>query len=550
MKSLRSYAVFSGITVAYITLGLQLYDLQIAKGSFYSLRAATQYRLAGFMEPHRGFITITDKNGDSFPIASNQPHQVVIAVPREIKDIDTAVENLSPILGMEADVVRTILTKKGSYQVLLKDPTPKQTTQIAEADIAGIRMDEQEKRFYGLGTLASHVVGFVAPSGDDTGVTGRYGIEKQFEKSLSGEAGSLENGTVTEATQGANVALTLDRQIQTEAEKIIKKLITEKHAEGGTIIVQEPETGKILAMASKPDFEPASYSDYPLKNLTNPAVQARYEPGSVFKVITAAIGLDTKSFTPETTYYDTGALKFNDGTVIRNWDLKAHGTVTMTNVIEESLNTGAAFMQTKIGNKPFYKYVTAFGFNEPTGIELPGEVGGNLKNIKTHTADIDFAAASFGQGVAVTPIQLITAISTIANRGTLMKPFITINTEPHAIRTVLTKEAADTTTAMMVSAVDKARVAHIPNFTVAGKTGTAQAVDFVHGGYTKDVINTYTGFFPASKPRITILIKLDKPAGAPLAGTTVVPAFRELAEFIIGYYGILPDNLTPDPTTQ
>jgi cell division protein FtsI/penicillin-binding protein 2 len=429
------------------------------------------------------------------------------------------------------------------YQVLLKDPTNEHTAQIAEADITGIRMDEQEKRLYGLGALASHVVGFVAPSLNDNGLVGRYGIEKQFEKDLAGIAGSLENGTVTEPEQGATINLTLDRQIQTHAEKILKELIKEKRAEGGTIIVQEPETGKILAMASAPDFDPATYSDYPLKNLTNPAVQARYEPGSVFKVITAAIGLDTKSFTPETTYYDTGVLKFNDGTIIRNWDLKAHGTVTMTNIIEESLNTGAAFMQTKIGNAPFYNYVKAFGFNEPTGIELPLEVSGNLKNIKTHTADIDFATASFGQGIAVTPLQLITAISTIGNGGTLMKPFITKNTEPKTVRTVVSKEAANKTTAMMVSAVKKARVADIPHFTVAGKTGTAQAVDFVRGGYTKDVINTYTGFFPASKPRITILIKLDKPAGAPLAGTTVGPAFRKLAEFIIEYYGIPPDNL-------
>ncbi len=550
MKSFRSYAVFSGITVAYIGLSLQLYDLQIAKGSFYSLRAATQYRLAGFMEPHRGHITIGDKNDNSFIMAGNQPHQVVIAVPREIKDIDTAVENLSPILGMEADEVRKILTKKGSYQVLLKDPTPEQAAQLAEADITGIRMDEQEKRLYALGRLASHVIGFVAPSGEDNGVTGRYGIEKQFEKILAGTAGSLENGTVTDAIQGADIALTLDRQIQTEAEKTIKNLITEKRAEGGTIIVQEPATGKILAMASAPDFDPAAYSDSPLKNLTNPAVQARYEPGSVFKVITAAIGLDTKAFTPETTYYDTGALKFDDGKVIRNWDLKAHGTVTMTNVIEESLNTGAAFMQKKIGNVPFYKYVVGFGFADPTGIELPGEVGGNLKNIKTHKADIDFAAASFGQGIAVNPMQMIAAVGAIANRGPLMKPLITAGTEPQTVQTVLGKDAADQTTAMMVSAVKKARVADIPNFTVAGKTGTAQAVDFVRGGYTKDVINTYVGFFPASKPKIIILIKLDKPAGAPLAGTTVVPAFRKLAEFIIDYYGIPPDNLQKQASGQ
>lgn len=542
MKSLRSYAVFFGITVAYIVLGLQLYDIQITNGSRYAVKAARQYGLAGFIEPHRGKITITDKNGETFIIADNQSYGVIKATPNEIKDIDATVENISPLLNMEADAVRAILSKKG-FPVLLKNPTSEQSAKITEANIAGISVDEQEKRRYQKGTLASHIVGFVGPSSEDETVIGRYGIEKQFEKKLAGTPGSLTNRTITDPKQGEDVALTIDRSLQTQAEAILKKLITDKRAEGGTIIVQEPETGKVLAMASAPDFNPSNYSDAPLKNLTNPAVQARYEPGSVFKVITASIGLDTHAFTPNTTYYDTGALTFKGGKVIRNWDLKAHGTITMTNVIEESLNTGAAFMETKIGNIPFYKYVTAFGFNDATSIELPGEVAGNLKNIKTHKADIDFATASFGQGIAVTPIQLITAVGAIANGGTLMKPFIITGTKPHAIRKVLTKAATDATTAMMVSAVDKARVAHIDNFTVAGKTGTAQAVDFVHGGYTKDVINTYVGFAPASKPRFIILIKLDKPADAPLAGTTVVPAFRELAQFIIDYYGIPPDNL-------
>lgn len=549
MKSLRSYLVFFGITVAYIGLGVRLYDIQIIKGPLYSARAAMQYGLAGFREPHRGTITVTDKNGALFTIAENQSYGVIKATPNEIKDIDAAVENLSPLLGMEADAVRAILSKKG-FPVLLKNPTPEQSAKILETKIAGISVDEQEKRKYLQGTFASHVLGFTGPSGEDETVKGRYGIEKQFEKKLAGIPGSLADGTVTDPKQGETVTLTLDRPIQTQAETVLKKLVTDKRAEGGTIIVQEPATGKILAMASAPDFDPSRYSDYPLKNLTNPAVQARYEPGSVFKVITAAIGLDARAFTPNTTYYDTGTLAFPDGKIIRNWDLKAHGTMTMTNVIEESLNTGAAFMQTKIGNAPFYKYLAAFGFNDPTGIELPGEIAGNLKNIKTHKADIDFATASFGQGIAVTPIQLIAAVGAIANGGTLMKPFIVAETKPKAVRKVLTKAATDRATAMMVSTVDKARVAHIENFTVAGKTGTAQAVDFARGGYTKDVINTYVGFAPAAKPRFIILVKLDKPRGAPLAGTTVVPAFHELATFIINYYDIPPDNLKSQPSIR
>ncbi len=544
MKPFRVYVFLISIIGIYAGLIFRLYDLQIAKGNFYSARAAFQYKIAGFLEPHRGIITATDKTNDHISIAINAPETVVIAVPREIQDIDRTIENISPIVMIEGEKLRELLRAKKSYQLLIKNPTAEQIAAINEAQIAGIRIDSQEKRTYPLGSFASHVIGFIGPS-DDTSIEGRYGLEKNFNEVLKGRPGTIENKSVTEPVQGSNIATTLDRAIQAESETILKDLVEKKHAVGGTIIVQNPKTGAILAMASAPDFNPNSYSLSPISSFTNPAVQARYEPGSVFKIITAAIGLDTGAFTPDTTYYDTGSLSFSDGKIIKNWDLKGHGTVTMTNVIEQSINTGAAFMERQIGHKPFYAYMNNFGFNEPTGIELPGEVAGNLKNIKTRTADIDFAAASFGQGVAVTPIQLITAVSAIANGGTLMKPSILEQSSPREVRRVIKEEAAREITAMMVSAVQKAMVAQIPHYTIAGKTGTAQAVDFVRGGYTKDVINTYVGFAPASKPQFTILIKLDKPEGAPLAGLTVVPAFRELAEFIINYYGTPPDNLTP-----
>lgn len=545
MKPFRAYIFLIGIIGIYAGLIFRLYDLQIAKGNFYSARAAFQYQIAGFLEPHRGIITVTDKTNALIPIAANAPETVVIAVPREIRDIDRTIENISPILAIDGEKLRDLLYSKKSYQLLLKNPSAEQIAAVNEAQIAGIRIDNQEKRTYPFGSFASHIIGFVGPS-DDASVEGRYGLEKQFNEALGGKPGAIENKSVTEPVQGTDIATTIDRTIQAESEAILKNLVEKKHAVGGTIMVQNPRTGVIIAMASAPDFNPNSYSLSNISSFTNPAVQARYEPGSVFKIITAAIGLNTGAFTPDTTYYDTGSLSFSDGKIIKNWDLKGHGTVTMTNVIEQSINTGAAFMERQIGHKPFYAYMNNFRFNEPTGIELPGEIAGNLKNIKTRTADIDFAAASFGQGVAVTPLQLITAVSAIANGGILLKPSIIMGKDmPHPVRRVLTEKAAHEVTAMMVSAVQKAMVAQIPHYTIAGKTGTAQAVDFVRGGYTKDVINTYVGFAPATKPQFTILIKLDKPEGAPLAGLTVVPAFRELAEFIINYYGIPPDNLTP-----
>lgn len=547
MKPFRLYILIFGFMGIYAALVVNLYTLQISKGYWYSALAESQYRLAGFLEPHRGIIAITDKNNAVIPVAINISYPVVVAVPREIKDRDRAVENISPIIVKDGEKVRELITKKGPYQILLKNPSSEQMQAIAEANIPGIHIDEQERREYPFGTLASQVLGFVGPQEDDVMIAGRYGLEKQFNTTLTGTPGSLENAKAIKPAQGKDVIVTIDRTIQSQAETILKNLVQAKKAAGGTVIVQEPKTGKVLAMANAPDFNPNAYSTFSLDTFVNPAVQGRYEPGSVFKVITAAIGLDTKAFTPQTTYYDTGALKFPDGKIIKNWDLKAHGKMTMTNVIEESLNTGAAFMERAIGNKPFYDYLNKFGFNEPTGIELPGEISGNLKNIKTRAADINFATASFGQGIAVTPLQLITAVSAIANGGIIMKPHIEEKKAPMPVRRVITPEAARETTEMMMSAVRKAKVAHIPHYTVAGKTGTAQAVNFVHGGYTNEVINTFVGFAPARDPRFIILIKLDKPAGAPLAGTTIVPAFRELAEFIINYYGIPPDNLPKEP---
>src|SRR3989344_1794610 len=273
----------------------------------------------------------------------------------------------------------------------------------------------------------------------------------------------------------------------------------------------------------------------------NPAVQAIYEPGSIFKVITMAIGLDSKKITPDTTFVDTGSVTL-DGRTIKNWDLKAHGRVTMTNVIEQSINTGAVYAMQQIGKDRFYNYVKQFGFQSLTGIALPGEQAGSLGTLKTSFQDINFATASFGQGVAVTPLQLITAVSALANGGQLMRPYILSNVEPQVVRRVISEEAARQVTEMMVSAVKKAEVAQIPHYRIAGKTGTAQIPDPKNGGYLESYIHTYVGFAPATQPKFVVLFKVDRPQ-APLAGATVVPAFRELTEFLLNYYNVPPDNL-------
>lgn len=542
----RIAVLISGVALTYAALLFNTYHLQVENGEYYAARAESQYLAGGDLAARRGTIYFTDKNRNLIPAALNKKYPTIFAVPEEVENKDEAARIIHDVLGLEYETVRAALGKAGDlYELLIEKASPEQVDAVQSAKIKGIYIDHQDYRFYPFGNLGAHVLGFVGERAGDEGKNGRYGMEKQFETTLRGMPGSANGEAVVDPIDGNDIILTIDRNIQARAEEILFALVKEFSADGGSVLVQEPSTGKILAMGSLPSFDPNAFSEYPIRNFLNPSIEAIYEPGSVFKVITMAAALDAEKITPETTYYDKGSITLN-GHTIENWDFEkygGHGTVTMLEIIENSINTGAVFVQQKLGQDLFYNYLRRFGFDMETGIALPNELPGTLNNLKKSFQDVDFATASFGQGVAITPLELVTALSAIANDGVLMKPYILQDTKPEVVRRVVGRKAADETTAMMVSAVDKAVIAAIPHYTVAAKTGTALVPDFRHGGYTDEVINTYAGFAPASAPRFTILIKLDKPAGAPLAGQTVVPAFKELAQFMLNYYNIPPDNL-------
>ena len=512
-------------------------------------KAETQERASGILEAPRGNIYFTDRNNNLIQAALNKEYPMIYAVPKEIQQQGTSTlaysEKLAPIVNLSTEELEKLFAKSNDlYELLVEKATSEQIKEINNLNLKGIYVSSHLLRFYPFGDLASHLLGFVSPTSEIK--KGVYGLELRFNETLSGKPGEIKEGKIIESEAGKDLTLTIDRNIQAQAEEILKKLIEEYKATAGSVIVQEPQTGKILAMGSFPNFDPNNYSKFEISTFLNPAVQAIYEPGSVFKLITMSAGIDSGKITPETTYTDTGSVTFN-GKTIQNWDLKAHGLQTMTGVIEQSINTGAVFAQRKTGPDIFYNYLVKFGFNGLTNINLPGEVKGNINNLKKGK-DIDFATASFGQGVAVTPIGLINAVSAIANGGVLMKPIILSDEKPQIIKRVISSETANTVTQMMTSAVEKNIIAAISNYSIAGKTGTAFVPIFGGKGYTDQVINTYVGFAPASadsagKPAFTILIKLDKPAGAPLAGQSVVPAFRELTQFILNYYNIAPDKL-------
>lgn len=548
----RFWFLMVGTTFLYGALAFNLYRIQVERGATYTARAHARADAASPSETRRGNIYFTDKNGARIPAAINREFFDIFAVPEEIPDPRAAAKALAPSLGISEEKLTAQLSKTNDeYELLVPKANQELVARLEPLKLPGIYVDRREYRFYPSGTIAAHVLGFVGANSEDDTLRGRYGVERQFDGLLSGDGNFLGGGWLLNIIgRGNSIALTIDRNIQARAEEILSRLIEEQDAAGGSVIVEEPSTGRILALANQPAFDPNRYSEFPLASFPNAAAESVYEPGSIFKVITMAVGLDRGAITPETAYEDRGSLTL-DGKTITNWDGKAHGRVTMREVIEQSINTGAAFAEKQIGHDAFYQYLVRFGLEEPTGIALPGEVAGSLRNlVGARRRDINFATAAFGQGVAVTPIRLAFAIAAIANGGVIMKPLIASDEKPEQAGVAVSAAAARSVTEMMVSAVKKAGVAHIPGYRVAGKTGTAQVPDFKRGGYTEEFIHSYAGFAPALNPRFMALIKLDKPQGAELAGATVVPAFRELAEFILNYYGVPPDDLPESGVSQ
>ena len=522
----------------YGWLGFRFYNIQIRQGDFYSAQAASQM-LGRSLEPVRGDIIMTDRDGSPVSLAITKNHPFIYASPeqmaREGVDLDKAATQLELVIGVPAaDIMRRINNPRDPFVELLRSASDEIVLKVKELNIPGVYIGERTKRYYPYGVLAAHILGFVANN------KGQYGVEAYFNKRLSGIAGRISGTTFIAPERGQDIQLTINPIIQSRAEKILASTITKFNAKGGVVIVSEPRTGAIKAMAGAPSFDPNNFGSAKMSRFINPAVQKVYEPGSVFKLITMAAALSSGSVTPDTTYIDYGTLTRN-GRVIRNWNHRAHGELTMREVIERSINTGTVFAVEKMGRKTFLNYLEKFGFTAETGINLPGEVVGSIRSL-INGRDINFATASYGQGISVTPISMLTAINAIANNGVMMRPRI-IKGESEVLGRPISSEVAKTMTDIMVSSVERNVLADIKGYSVAGKTGTAQAPDLVMGGYRDAYINTYIGFAPAHNPRFSILIRIDEPEGNPLAGESVVPAFRDLAEFILLHYGIAPDKL-------
>lgn len=561
----RVWAVVFAIGVGTVVVILRLAQLQILEHGQYAYEARLTHMSQQTLLDRRG--ALLDRNG--YPLAASEDTFNVMVERRAWKDAreaQEAAEALAQITGVPSEEMLEIVATVEAFEVpVARGLNYEQAVAVRRLGLTGVRLLESSRRVYPEGNLAAQLLGFVGH--DNVGLTG---LEADLEQILGGSRGSVtyeRDGLgnqiavglrrYTPPQPGANVVLTIDRFIQRLAERELDRAIKEHKAAGGTIIVVQPQTGEILAMASRPTFDvtrPDLSDESKLALFRNRAITDMYEPGSVFKLITMAAALDLGLVSPGTWWYDEGVVYVSDW-AIRNWDLSAHGSQTVTQILTKSLNTGAAWLASLVGPERFYEYVYRFGFGEPTGIGLGGEVEGRVRtpNNDPDWRPVDMATNSFGQGISVTPLQMAMAVAAIANDGLAMKPQIVkeiagptshqiIEPEPRA--QVISPESARTLRDMMGVVVDGISTAFldVQGYKVGGKTGTANIATDT-GGYKPDAyISSFAGVAPLDEPVLAVLVKIDEPKGVPWGTVVAAPAFGRIVQEALAYMKVPPTS--------
>lgn len=544
---------------------LRAFSLAIVQHRHFALAAERQHHLLLALPSRRGAIFVQDKSGALHALAIQKSFFTVVAVPKEISDPEGVSSALASILPIPASELRLKLSKsQDPYEVVARKLDEAQANKIRTLNVPGLTVVGEMRRVYPQGELAASVLGFA--SYQDGEERGEYGVEKFYQTRLKGERGFFEGQKdaagywvalgkriLNPPVDGESIVLTIDNNIQFRVEQELEALREQWQAETALAVVLEPATGRILTLASYPTFDPNEYfreRDFSVFRL--PAIDSQFELGSVFKPITMGAGIDTGVVTATTTYQDPGVLHLN-GFTISNFDGRSHGVQTMTQVLEKSLNTGAIFVGQRLGKDRFRDAIRRFGFGEKTGIDFPSEVAGDISNLD-QKRDVEYATAAFGQGIAVTPLQIASAIGAIANHGVLMRPYLVEKiigangaeelSRPQEVRRVITRDAAEVVSKMLVSVVRNGfdNRAGVRSYFVAAKTGTAQIPLKGGRGYSDEVIHTFVGYAPAFDPKFLILLQLNKPRGNRFAANTLTPAFHNLAEFMLHYYEIPPDE--------
>ena len=553
--------------VLFIALASRAFQLQILSGKELKDLAEKQHTQTLLLQPERGIIF--DRNGEK--MAATIMADSVCADPSKIDNPGEVAGRLAAILQTDKTVLQKKLSGAKNFCWLARRIAPEQANLVQELGVDGIFIIKEPKRYYPSGELAGHLIGFVGMD-----ATGLEGLELRYDRYLKGAPEKLiwtrdakgkrlyprVERPETVQKENFNLVLTIDNRIQHLVESHLKTAVKDKGAKGGFAIVMDPRTGEILALANELGFDPNRFSAVNPATGKNKAITDCFDPGSTFKPFLAAAALEegavkeTDLFNCENGHYAIADRVFHEA------QRKRHGTLSVHDILKYSSNIGAIKISEKLGKEKFYQYIRKFGFGDKTGIDLPGEVSGLLRPVEKWTR-VDAATVAFGQGISVTAIQLITALSSVANQGVLMKPFIVRGLmdrkgnivqayHPTVVRRAISTETAKRLTAILTDVVGMedgtGKRAGIVNVAVAGKTGTSQKFDFSRRVYSTERVKTsFMGFFPAEDPQIAILVSLDEPQRDRWGGVAAAPVFKNIGEQLLTCFRTnIRENAAPE----
>lgn len=551
--------VFIGIVIFFLLVIARLFYWQVVKAKELSALGQAQYGTNIKILPQRGII----KTSDGFPIVDNKITYLVFANPKEIKNKEQVSGLLASVLDLNISSVSANLALDKFWVPIGSGVSPVLKQQLENLKLPGVGFDKEYKRFYPEASMAAHLLGFVGKdeNGNDKGY---FGLEGYYDRLLKGKEGVAvavhdalgrpilaKINSATGSIDGKNIILSIDRSIQFLVEKQLKEGISKFGAASGMVGVMEPKTGKILALASFPAFDPRSYQEYEESLYKNPFISDLYEPGSTFKPIIMSSALNSKVVTPQTKCNICAGPVLVSGYEIHTWNNKYFKDINMVEVIQRSDNTGMVFTAQKLGLDKMLSYLGRFGIGSDTGIDLQGEVSAPLKPRNQWYA-VDLATTGFGQGISVTPIEILNAISTIANGGKRMQPYLVeavealdgtkVNIPPKQLDAPISAQTAKIMTEIMINAVNKGEAswARPKGYRVAGKTGTASIP--IQGHYDPNqTIASFVGFAPADNPKFAMIVIYNRPVTSIYGSETAAPTFFKIAKSILEYYGISPE---------
>ncbi|MBV9349618.1 MAG: penicillin-binding protein 2 [Patescibacteria group bacterium] len=560
-----------GISLIFI---IRLYFLQVVHGKEYRAQAESEYVKQSQNQIDRGSIFFTAKDSTLISAASIASGDTVAVNPQLLKDPASAYRTLKKYFpDLDETVFMGKATNKDVVYAEIERQVPADVgNKVIAENIKGVQVLKETWRFYPGGNLAGQTIGFLAYGPDGRTLLGQYGLERYYDEALSHSTNGLyvnffadlftnlraELSTGSQSP-GADLVISIEPTVQSFLEDQLKKYNDMWHPKTAGAIIMDPSTGEILAMAATPSFDPNNFKDADPNTFRNPLVQNDYEFGSIVKALTMAAGIDSGAVTPTTTYNDTGCITL-DKKRICNYDLKARGVIPMQQILSQSLNVGAAWVENRMGSAIFTSYLKKYGIEEETGIDLPGEASPLVANLSS-PRQVEYATASFGQGIALTPVAMTRALATLADHGAVPSPHVGLELDYGGglvkklgwapPRQAITPQTADTVTRMLVNVVDNSLAngkAKIPEYSVAAKTGTAQIEDpTTHEYYPDRYLHSFFGYFPAYNARFIVFFYALEPQGAQYASETWTKPFSDTVHFLINYYHVPPDRA---PTSQ